>query len=130
MPALPAVTGDFGDGDPLHAEARDGHLQVVELPGPDNGSDHFHRFGIVIGWIARFASAYAPNQPCNEVQVPCQPCSQLGRRLVAARKTMTGGRAPKIGALVWHARQNGAECLWLVRRGPWRCREWKSYCAA
>jgi hypothetical protein len=60
MSALPAVPGDLSDGDPLHAKARDCDLQVVELPGSDDGSDHFHRFGIVIGWITRSWRAYAP----------------------------------------------------------------------
>ena len=60
MPPLPAVTRDFGYGDPLHAETRDGHLQVVELPRANDCSDHFHCFGIVIRWIAPFGRAYAP----------------------------------------------------------------------
>jgi hypothetical protein len=37
MPALTPVTGDLGDGDPLHAQTRDGQLQVVELPRADDG---------------------------------------------------------------------------------------------
>jgi hypothetical protein len=35
-------------------------LKVVEFPRANDCSDHFHRFGIVIRWIARFARAYAP----------------------------------------------------------------------
>jgi BMFP domain-containing protein YqiC len=93
-------------------------LQVVELPRPDDCSDHFHRFGIVIRWIARSSRAYAPYGPLFgpviEVQVPCQPRqARCGARIRSAPWSV-----PKIGAWTGTARQNGAGCLGFVRRRP------------
>src|SRR5688572_3805290 len=72
VPPLPAVTGDFSDGDPLHAETRNGHLQVVELPRTNDCSDHFHRFGIVIGWSVPCGHAYAPSRQSFSLCSKCR----------------------------------------------------------
>src|SRR5688500_13124226 len=94
MPPLPSVSRHFGNGDPLHAEARDGHLQVVELPRPNDCSDHFHRFGIVIRWSGPYGHAYAPFSKFLWVNVLAfvqsagsMPAQHVPQGAVAARKS-------------------------------------------
>src|SRR5688500_5479699 len=118
--ALPAVTRHLGDGDPLHAKTRDGHLQVVELPRSNDGSDHFHRFRIVIRWIARTGRAYPPYRsvfkPCDRSAGSMRAPRRPGTGRCGAKEGGTCAYAPQIGATTRSSPQNGERNGKLVRR--------------